>query len=97
MELNHTFILMGWKVDADSDGNIDRERALLINKTSKDTNSNGFFEIVEELTLGVLKVDDNSDGVVDHESVSVQSRKVTDINDDGTSINEETNSWSHSE
>ncbi|MCD6383256.1 MAG: hypothetical protein J7L88_02190 [Thermoplasmata archaeon] len=89
-ELNHTIFLMGWKYDSNSDGYPEKEVALVINITSYDNNSNGNVELLTEGRIGALKEDHDSDGVLDHEKYHVYYRRVTDVNDDGTQIEEET-------
>jgi len=89
-ELNHTFIIMGWKYDSNSDGNPEKEVGLLINSTAYDNNSNGNVELLRVQKIGLLKEDHDSDGTVDHEKYHVFVREVKDVNDDGTQIEEST-------
>mgnify|MGYP006285036849 CR=1 FL=1 len=91
----HNFTLRGWKEDSNGDGFPEVERGLLKNITSYDNNSNGNAEIIKENLLGFLKEDDDSDGELDHEKYMVMWKEITDVNDDGTTIKEESGTVTH--
>ncbi|MFW3145685.1 MAG: hypothetical protein ACMUIE_02605 [Thermoplasmatota archaeon] len=94
-EMNRTLVMIGWRWGPVGDRDIDTEHGEVIDIKAQDCNSKGFVELKEESKMGFIREDGDTDGVIDHEKYAGLRKKVTDVLDDGTEINEESGTWTN--